>query len=266
MRFTDEDGSTRIDVSAKKDRLRATIKAADLSAIVGSHAWSAVLFGADDKTSVAFDVIENADGYPELANVFVTAMFPEDGASEISDIRMELDDDEAESWVKITFTSNGYTMTLKIKVEMEFEDDDDDDNTSVKLSIELKGKDIQKLKDQQLADLVGDHNWVGRYCDGTPIGITYAISDTGDLTFTGTTVDSADADPDTYDIKDKGHGFEVRFADSDARVRVELKESDDGTWDLKVKSQTTQKCDHDDDDRDKKDRDHDDDDHDDDDE
>ncbi|GBE24088.1 hypothetical protein BMS3Bbin02_00353 [bacterium BMS3Bbin02] len=251
VRFTNADGTTRVEVKAKKDKLSAEIKSADLAAILGSNTWTGILFGADDASQVAFDVIENADGNPEITNVSVVALYPEDATYEIGAIKNKTDDDdEAESSVKITFVSNGYTMKLKIKVEMERDHDDSD--TRVKLKVELKGKDQQKLKDQALADLVGLYVWDGRYCDGTPLTVSYTISDTGDVAVDGVTIDGTASD--AYKLKIKSNGFEVKFNDSDAKVKVELKQ-DDGLWDLKVKSETTSKCD-DGDDSDDDDGDH----------
>ncbi|VAV93501.1 hypothetical protein MNBD_ACTINO02-2063 [hydrothermal vent metagenome] len=241
VRFSNEDGTTRVEVKAKKDKLSAEVKAADLAAILGTHTWTGVLFGADDASTVMFDVVENADGNPEVTNVSVTALFPADATYEIGTVKNKTDDDEAESSMKITFMSNGFTMTLKIKAEMELgHDDDDNGDTTVKLKIELKGKDQQKLKDQALADLVGSYLWDGRYCDGTPLTISYSISDTGDVIVDGVTIDGAASD--AYELKTKNYGFEVKFNDSDAKVKVELKQND-GLWDLKVKSETTSKCD-----------------------
>ncbi len=252
VRFTNEDGTTRVEVKAKKDKLSAEIKSADLAAILGSNTWTGILFGADDASQVAFDVIENADGNPEITNVSVVALYPEDATYEIGTVKNKTDDDdEAESSVKIKFVSNGYTMTLKIKVEMDREHDDSD--TMVKLKVELKGKDQQKLKDQALADLVGSYVWDGRYCDGTPLTVSYTISDAGDVAVDGVTIDGTASD--AYELKTKNYGFEVKFNDSDAKVKVELKQ-DNGLWDLKVKSDTTSKCDDGDDDGDDNDGDH----------
>ncbi len=247
VRFSHDEDATRIDVRAKEHKLTASVKAADLASILGNHTWSAALFGSDTESSVTFEVVENGSGYPELTNVAVTGLFPADATYEISAIDNELEDDEAESSVRITFMWNGYTMTLKIKAEMEFEDDgdDDDDELSVKLKFELRGKDIQLLRDQELAALAGAHSWDGRLCDGTPVAVGYTIGGSGEVTVDTVTVDGAATDG--YDLDTKSHGFKLEFDDSKAKVTVELKQKDDGTWDLKVKSKTTEKCDHDDD-------------------
>jgi hypothetical protein len=243
VRFASEDDSTRVAVQAKNHKLTADIKAADLAAILGSHVWAAPLFGSDTDTEVTFKVVENGSGHPELADVAVTS----DADFVVGDVGNEVEDDEAESSVKVTFTSNGYTMTLKIKVSMDLDnDDDDDDDSSVKLKIELRGKDVQKLRRQALDALVGAHVWDGRLCDGTPVGVGYTISEDGDISVDRVTVDGVDTDG--HEVKTMPHGFIVNYDDSKAKVTVELKEKEDGTWDLKVRSKTTDKCHHDDDD------------------
>lgn len=261
VRFTNDDGTTRIDVKARKDRLTASVKTDSLAGILGTHSWAGKLFGSDTDSVVTFDVLDSG-GSPELANVNVASLFPADATYEIGEVKNENEGDEAESTVKVTFMWNGYTMTLKIQAELEHEDDDDS-GYEAKLKITLKGRDIQKLSDQNLADLAGSYNWDGRFCDATPIAVAYTITETGDVVVDGVTVDGVASD--SYELKDMPHGFIVKFDDSRAKLTVELKEKEPGLWDLKVRSSTTDKCNHDDDDddRDKKDRgDDDDDDHD----
>ena len=256
VRFTNEDDSTRVEVRAKKDKLRADVKVADLSAILGSHTWTGRLFGEIGGTVVGFEIVENGSGNPELANVAVTTLLPADATYEIGDIKNEVEDDEAGSSVKIEFVRNGYAMTLKIKAEMEFDDDDGD--PSVKLRVELKGKDRQKLRDQNLTDLVGSHQWDGRLCDGTVVAVNYTVSDSGDVIVDEVTVDGAASD--AYELKTKRHGFDIKFDSSHASVKLQLKDKGDGLWELKVKSKTTEKCDKQHRDKDKKRHDNDDDD------
>jgi hypothetical protein len=252
VRFTTADDTTRIEVKAKGDKVKAEVKTADLSAIVGSHTWAGKLFGSETDSVVTFDVVDSA-GSPEVANVAVTSLFPADATYAIGAVENEFEDGEAESEVKIGFMWDGYTMTLKIEAEMEFDHDDDD---GVKLKVELKGKDQRKVREEVLADLVGSYTWDGLLCDGTAVAVTYTVSDTGEVSVNS--VDGVDAD--AYKLDTESHGFEIEFKDSDAKLEVELKQ-DDGLWELKVKSKTTEKCGHDDDDESDHDDDHGDDDH-----
>lgn len=262
VRFLNGDDSTRIEVKARGHKLKSEVKTAGVDDIVGSHTWSADLFGTGTDTVVTFRVAKNAAGHPELQDVAVDAStLPPDATFEIKGPKHELEDDEAESKAKIEFFWNGFKMTLKIEAELHL--DEAAEERPAKLKIELKGRDVQRLRNLALEDLVGDHAWTGRTCEGVPLEVTYSISDSGDLSFTDASVDGAPSD--AFELKDKGHGFEIEFDGSDAEVRVELKQKDDGTWELKVKSKTTERCDHDDDDDDDDHGRHDDDDHDDDD-
>jgi hypothetical protein len=238
VRFSNEDGSTRIDVRAKRDKLSASVKSADLSGIEGSHTWSGKLFGSTTDTVVKFDVINNG-GAPEIANVEVPSRSPGDITPDISDVKTDSGEHKATSSVRVTFAWNGYTMTLKIKATADT--DDDDDSFGAKLSVELRGRDIQKLKDQNIADLAGPHTWEGRLCDGTSVGVDYSVSDSGDLTVGSVT--KAGVATDAYELKYLPHGFVLKFNDSKAKLTVKLYEKEPGLWDLKVRSQTTERCD-----------------------
>jgi len=258
VRFSNEDDTTRVEIKAKNNKLRAAVKTADLASILGAHTWKAALFASGQETEVTFEVADDGAGNPVLENVAVGALFPTDATAEVGDVKTEVDDEEAESSVKVDFLWNGYKMTLKIKAEVEFDDDDDDDDDRhVTLKVELKGKDQQRLRDMLLEDLLGTYTWDVNLCDGTDVAVTYTIAEPGTVTVDEVTM--AGIATDAYELKVKNHGFDLRFDDSKARLSVDLK-NHDGSWDLKVKSKTTEKCkDHDDDDDDdEKKKDHDD--------
>lgn len=238
VRFTSEDGTTRIDVRAKRDRLAASVKTDNLAGITGSHTWTGKLFGSDTDSVVTFDVLDNG-GSPEIANVAVASLSPTDATYEIGDVKTKTEGDESGSKVTVTFTRDGYTMTLQIKAEVEL--DDHDGNFEAKLKVELRGRDVQRLREQNLPDLIGSHSWDGRLCDGTPVGVAYTISEGGSVTVDAVTL--AGAMTDAFDLKEMPHGFVVTFDDSRAKLTVELKEKEPGLWDLKVKSKTTETCD-----------------------
>ncbi len=227
VRFSHEDDGTRISVQAKNHKLAADVKAADLADVVGTHEWRAPLFGSTEDTVVSFEVVDNG-GYPELVvhKVLSAAEFV------VGEVDNETEEGEAESSVKIVFTQDGSTMTLKIQVSMD--SDDDDEDSSVKLRIVLRGKDVQNRRGEAIDDLMGKHTWDGHLCDGSVVAITYNISDSGDVTVVEGTGE--------YEIKDMPHGFVAEFDGSKVKLTIELKETQDGEWDLKVRSKSTDKC------------------------
>lgn len=223
VRFSSEDDGTRISVQAKNHRLAADVKTSGLADLVGDHTWAAPLFGSDTNTVVNFEVIDTGE-------LVVGTVDTDAEAYEIGEVKTETEDDEADSSVKITFTNLGYTMTLKIQVSM----DSDDDESSAKLKIVLRGKDVQTLRRQAIQKLVGEHTWDGHMCDGTPISVIYDIDEDGTVT-----PDGGKGEPE---IKTMPHGFVAEWDGSKAKVTVELKEKQDGEWDLKVRSKSTDKC------------------------
>ncbi|NNL47043.1 MAG: hypothetical protein HKO76_01595 [Acidimicrobiia bacterium] len=237
FRFDHKEDGTRIDVKSKNHKLTSKVKVATLADLVGTHEWTGVLFpeaiGGDVPTNVTFVVADGGDG-PLITDVEVT-----NGIDSV----IEYADDASKAVV--VFTWEGYTKQLKIQVDID--DDDDGDDPSAMLKVELRGKDRQRLR-QDLASFVGEHVWNGRLCDGTPLTVTYVIDGLGEIgTPTVAVGIGGDAIPvadDGYSIKDKEHGFDVRFTDSKARVRVKFSQKDDGLWELKVDSKTD-KCKHD---------------------
>jgi hypothetical protein len=276
VRFELEEDGTRIAVMAKNHKLTSKVKAGGLEELSGPHVWSAVLFPdlADETTTVRFTVEGDATG-PRLTDVSV------EGLPAGADYSVTPDDgDEDEAKVVVTFTWMGFTKVLKIKVEVDDDDDDDDDGPSAVLKIELRAKDRQRLREDSIDPFLGTHEWSGLLCDGTPVGMEYVIGADGAVELVAVSIAEAEA-TDGYRVKQRGNGFEVRFDDSKARVRVKFGEKDDGSWELKVDAKTTEKCkherndDHDEEhdsgkkdkprrDRDDRDHDEDDDDHDDD--
>lgn len=233
VRFEIDEDGTRLSVMAKKHKLTSKVQAGSLAALAGPHVWSAVLFPehSEDLTTVTFNV-SGSDGDPSIAGIEVAV--PPGGDPEITYSMSGGDDDGADdAMVVITFSWNGYTKILKIKVDVDDDDEDDgDDGPSAVLKIELRAKDRQRLRGD---DVAGDHTWNGLLCDGTAVSVPYNIGPGGELTVTP---------GDGYTVKNQERGFQVTFDGSKARLHVKFGQTDDGTWDLKVDAKTTEKCKH----------------------
>ncbi len=235
IRFDHGEDGTRVDVKAKNHKLTSKVKVANLADLVGTHEWTGVLFpeatGGKVPTTVTFVV---ADDGPLITDVVVTS-----GIESV----IEYADDASKAVV--VFTWEGYTKELKIQVDID--DNDNGDDPSAMLKVELRGKDRQRLR-QDLALFVGEHFWNGRLCDGTPLTVSYTIDELGEIGPPSVTVGAGGDDGTVADhgftVKDKEHGFDVRFTHSKARVKVKFSEKDDGQWELKVDSKTD-KCKHD---------------------
>lgn len=233
VRFSHNDDATRVAVQAKNAKLAADVKTSDLDELLGTHVWAAHLFGSATATQVTFEVVPGGSGALELVVGDDAVNTDTDVDYEVGEVKNEAEDDEASSAVTVTFVKDGYTMTLKIQVSMDSDDYDDDEGFSAKLKIVLRGKDVQSLRRQTLTEIRGEHVWNGHLCDGSPVSVTYTIDDvTGAVTV-------AEGD---YELKTMPHGFVAEFNDGEAKVTVDLKEKDDGTWDLKVRSKSTDKC------------------------
>jgi len=247
VRFVTTDGGTVVDVKAKGAKLSTKVATMDPGAVVGTHEWSADLWGTGSPTSVTFTVAIGGLGYPEIVTGSVATSDP---TAVIGPVTTKSDEDEYESETRVTFRNDGYVKTLEIAVETHL--GEEDSSRPVTLKTQLKARDTQELDHQPLTDLVGTRTWNGLLCDGSAAAVTYVVTDNGDGTADAVLLDvsigGAPASLDAYTVRAEEHGFEVRFVGTAARVRIELKPRDDGTWRLKVSSKTTETCDRGDDD------------------
>jgi hypothetical protein len=215
------DGTTRLNIRAKGDQLNVSVRAVTLDDLVGTGGkWTGDVFGTGGDTVVLYTIGKDADGAPTVA--ITSAVAPAPILAEIGAAKTGSHHDD-ESWASqsVKFTNDGFTVRLTIAVGV---DNDDDHPGDAKLRITLTGRDIQRLA---LADLVGDHTWNGKLCDGTDASFTYTVN--ADGTLTAGAVDPADADVKPGSFKgehedNNGATFNfltVRFSTKDW-VRVSL--------------------------------------------
>jgi hypothetical protein len=219
--FDQAGGTSQVKIKAKGDKLSIKASAGSLDALVGSGTWSADVFGTGEKSSVAYSIGKALDGSPVLALDSVN------GAAGITvepgTPKTKTGEHGSSASVKVVFNRDGYTKTLSISVSVKATGD-----RPASLQIKLSGKDRQKLSGP-LADLIGTRTWSGKACDGTPVGITYAVLADGTVAYGAATGDTAT-------VKSGEHGFTVRFDATHVRVSVNLKANEDGTYSLKVSS------------------------------
>jgi hypothetical protein len=212
------DGSTQVQVSAKKNKMSIGVKTSDLGNLVGSNTWGADVFGTGANSTVAY-TIGDQGGAPTFAFGEIT---PADGvtAEELgtwNGTGKDDDDDDVSAGGRIEFTRDGYRKVLTVVVKVDHGDDDDDSGRA-SLRITLTGRDVQR---KSLTDLAGAKTWNGLLCDGTTRGtIDYTVATDGTLTVNGTTPAGA-----TFENGRKG--ITVRFATGD-KVQIRLSTPDDG--------------------------------------
>jgi hypothetical protein len=217
--FNTADGTTKVKIKAKGDRLSVRASATSLDALVGPGTWSSDVFGTGEKSSVAYAVSKAADGSPvlELGAVSPAAGITVDAGTPTT----RSDDHGTSASVKVAFGLNGYTKTLTVRVSAS-----DKGDHRASLEVKLSGKDRQKLSGA-LADLVGAHTWSGTLCDATAVTIGYNVLADG-------TVAYGSATGGTTTVKSGEHGFAARFDGTRVRVMVSLKQAEDGTYSLRT--------------------------------
>jgi hypothetical protein len=121
----------------------------------------------------------------------------------------------------VLFEQDGFRKILRIAVAVR------EDGTAW-LGISLKGRDRQKLENG-LANLVGERTWSAHLCDGTPVSVTYRITETGTVEFVGAT--GGETTEKTLD-----NGLKVRFDGTRVGVKVTLVQIEEtDQWRLSVK-------------------------------
>jgi hypothetical protein len=218
--FDSADGTTKVKIKAKGDKLSIKASAGSLDALVGPGTWSADVFGTGAKSTVAYTVGKAADGSPTLALGAISAAAGITVEAGTPTTRTD-DDGDTSASVKIAFNHDGYTKKLSIKVSVEA--------TGVhhaSLELKLSGKDRQKLSGT-LASLVGPHSWSGKLCTGTAVTIAYTVNADGTVTY-------GSATGGTATVKTGEHGFTARFDGTKVKVSVSLKQDESGMYSLKT--------------------------------
>ena len=218
--FATADGSTKVKIKARGDRMSVKASTGSLDNLLGSGTWTADLFGTSEMTQVDYTVGAAADGTPTLTVDGVNA--PADVTVDQKPVQTKSGHHGASAWARIAFARDGFTKKLTVMVSVR-----DKGDRPASLTFELSGKDRQKLTDT-LEDLVGAHAWTGTACDGTPATVNFMVNPDGTVSFT-------DATPPAT-ATDSKHGFWARFDGSHSKVSVRLWENKDGSWTLKVEA------------------------------
>lgn len=216
--FANSGGTTKVKVQARGDRMSVRASSASLNDLVGSGTWTADLFGTSEPTNVDYTVGAAGDGSPTLSIDGVNA--PADVTVDQKPVQTKSGEHGSAAWARISFTRDGFTKRLTVMVSVRNKGD-----RPASLTFQLSGKDRQKLTDS-LENLVGTHTWTGHNCDGTPATVTFTVNADGTVSF-------VNANPPAT-AKESDHGFKARFDGSRAKVRVSLKQNEDGTWTLRV--------------------------------
>jgi hypothetical protein len=201
--FANADGTARVDIAARGHKLSVKAKTGSLADLVGSHVWSADVFGTGTDSTVAYE-IGNADGKPTLT--FGDVSVPTGVTFTKSDVKTSGNNVSG----KVTFESDGYVKTLKFWIHV------DQGGGKAMLKIVLSGKDKQKLSGE-LADLVavGTRTWSAHLCNDTEATVSYTVNADGTVSFVNATL--------TASVKTKGKGFTATFDGTKVRVSVSLK-------------------------------------------
>lgn len=225
VRFVNEDGTARVQVSTRHGDERVEARAGTLTDISGPGGWSGDLFGTGVTTTVGFVVGAAADGTPDITNITTS-----DATAQIGTVDHDTSDDAARAKVSIVFTSGIQQRTLSIRVTAATSDDSSDDSSSAKVSVRLSDVQGQRLPADQV---VGSHTWTGMLCDGSPGSIAYTVNADG-------TISGVTATPATADVESDDDRATVEFSDRE-RVRVRVKSSDDGS-ELRVEVDERLRC------------------------
>lgn len=232
VRFeSNTDGSTKVSVKAKGNKLSLGVRTDSLAKLLGTNTWAADVMGTSTdtgaaagsstttatagngpKSTVTYTIGDAGDGTPTLkidnitpaAGVEATELDSWDGGKHGDD-----DDEHASAGARIQFTQDGFKKVLSIWVSVDRDDDDDSGRAS--LHITLSGRNVQR---KSLGDLAGDKTWNGRLCDGTDGSIAYTVTPEGKVVVSSTS-------PEGATVTDAKRGVTVRFATGD-KVSIRL--------------------------------------------
>jgi hypothetical protein len=222
VRFVNEDGTAKVQVTARGGGQKVEERAGQLSDILGAGTWSGDLWGQNTPTVVNFVIATSATGGPDITDVQVS-----DASAEVSPVSYKDRGDEHRARVTIRFSNAGEQRWLSISAAVGSHDGESKATLSVALS-DAKGE------RQPAADVVGAHSWTGTLCDGSVAQVNYTVNADG-------SVSDVTANPDTATIKAGERGASVSFSDHE-RVLIRVKASDDGTT-MRIATDEKFRCD-----------------------
>ena len=229
VKFANTDGTTKVAVRAKGDKMSISAKSGSLADFIGTGSWSANVFGTGIE-SVAYTIGDDG-GKPTLA--IGTPSVVAGVTAVVIAPTSDSEDGEASASGGVTFSADGFVKRLRITIEV------DEVGGPAHLKITLTGKDRQTLSDSLAALVaVGNRTWSAYLCDGTTqVTVTYKVNADGTVSF----VSATPASP-TATVKTSDTGFRVRFDGTKVGVKVSLRPNEDGTtYTLSVKG-SSGKC------------------------
>ena len=230
VKFANTDGTTKVAVKAKGDKLSISAKSGSLADFIGTGTWSANVFGTGVE-SVDYTIGDDGTGKPTLA--IGTPSVVAGVTAVVIAPTSDSEDGEASAGGGVTFSADGFVKRLRITIEV------DEAGGPAHLKITLTGKDRQTLSDSLVALVaVGNRTWSAYLCDGTTqVTVTYKVNADGTVSF-----ESAAPSTPTATVKTSDKGFRVRFDGTKVGVKVSLRPNEDGTtYTLSVKG-SSGKC------------------------
>lgn len=230
VKFANTDGTTKVVVRAKGDKMSISAKSGSLTDFIGTGTWSANVFGTGVE-SVDYTIGVDGAGKPTLA--IGTPSVVAGVTAVVIAPTTDSEDGDASASGGVTFSADGFVKRLKITIEV------DEVGGPAHLKITLTGKDRQTLSDSLVALVaVGNRTWSAYLCDGTTqVTVTYKVNPDGTVSFV-----SATPDVPAATVKTSDKGFRVRFDGTKVGVKVSLRPNEDGTtYTLSVKG-SSGKC------------------------
>lgn len=138
VKFANTDGTTKVAVKAKGDKLSISAKSGSLADFIGTGTWSADVFGTGVE-SVDYTIGDDGTGKPTL--VIGTPSVVAGVTAVVIAPKSDSEDGEASASGGVTFSADGFVKRLRITIEV------DEAGGPAHLKITLTGKDRQKLSD-----------------------------------------------------------------------------------------------------------------------
>ncbi len=224
VKFANTDGTTKVNVRAKGDKVSISAKSAALGDFLGDGSWSANVFGTGVET-VGYTIGTDGSGNPTLA--IGTPSVVAGVTAVVTDAKTFSKEHHAFAYAGVTFTADGFVKRLSISIGV------DTESGKASLRITLSGKDRQTLSDSLAAlAAAGNRTWSAYLCDGTTqVTVTYKVNLDGSVSFV-----SATPDVPAAVVKTSDKGFRVRFDGTKVGLSASLKANADGTtYTLRVK-------------------------------
>jgi hypothetical protein len=207
VKFATTDGKTKVTVKAKGSRLSLSAKVTTLAELVGSGNWGADVFGTSIKSMVDYTIGDDGSGNPTVT-LGTPAPLPSGATWTPATPKSSTEDGGSRATAGGTFSYQGFVKRLSVTVSVEKGDSEDPGSARLSITLSGKDRQSLSGTLAALA-AAGGRSWSAHLCDGTAVSVMYHVNADGTIGYDGVTGPAATATPKDHGLTVRFDGTRV---------------------------------------------------------